>query len=149
MMMLLLSFLVLGAASAADFKTNDGFVAQNEYYSLNNDTGMSLCTWDYNDEMVQEAYLQNDTDYIIVEGDNNTYNPTYDSAGDFQDLLSIATRGTIILDYGVLELAEFEGQEYVIMAYKEAGTPDDWKECYDELMKFNENNNITPLADAL
>ena len=89
MMMLLLSFLVLGAASAADFKTNDGFVAQNEYYSLNNDTGMSLCTWDYNDEMVQEAYLQNDTDYIIVEGDNNTYNTTYDSAGDFQDLLSI------------------------------------------------------------
>ena len=80
MMMLLLSFLVLGAASAADFKINDGFVAQNEYYSLNNDTGMSLCTWDYNDEMVQEAYLQNDTDYIIVEGDNNTYNTTYDSS---------------------------------------------------------------------
>ena len=149
MMMLLLSILVVGAASAADFKLNDGFIEQSEYYSLNNDTGMHLCTWDYDDEMVQEAYLQNDTHYIIVAGDNNTYNTTYDSASEVQDILSVVARGTIIMDYGVLEIAEFDGQEYVIFAYKEAGTPDDWKECYDELMKFNENNNITPLADAI
>ena len=44
MMMMLLSFLVISAASAADFKLNDGFIEQSEYYSLNNDTGMHLCT---------------------------------------------------------------------------------------------------------
>lgn len=144
-----LSFIVLGAASAADFKINDGFTPQSDYYSLNEDEGLYLCTWDYDDELIQEAYLMNDTGYIIVQGDNNTYNTSYDSAGNLQDVLSYLTRANIIVDHGVLEVAEVDGKKYVFMVYKNAGTSDDWKTCYDELMIFNENNNIEPLADAI
>ena len=53
---LILGFLVIGAASAADFKINDGFEEVTEYFSVNNETGMTLCTWE-NDESVQEYYL--------------------------------------------------------------------------------------------
>ena len=117
-----LSFIVLGAASAADFKINDGFTPQSDYYSLNEDEGLYLCTWDYDDELIQEAYLKNDTGYIIVQGDNNTYNTSYDSASNLQDVLSYLTRANIIVDHGVLEVAEVDGKKYVFMVYKNAGT---------------------------
>ena len=146
--LLLLSFLVIGAASAADFKLNDGFEKVTDYFSENNETGMTICTWDY-DETVQEYYLQNGTGYIIVEGDNNTYNITEDDGSEIGNVISYVTSGKSGLTYGVLEKIELEGKEYVIYAYMEKATPDNWKDCYDELMKFNENNNVEPLADAL
>ena len=55
----------------------------------------------------------------------------------------------ICTSYYGLEIAEFDGNKYIFMVYKEKGTPDDWKYCYDELMKFNANNNIEPMADAI
>ena len=146
--LLLLSFLVIGAASAADFKLNDGFEKVTDYFSENNETGMTICTWDY-DESVQEFYLQNGTGYIIVAGDNNTYNITEDDGSEIGNVISYVTSGKSGLTYGVLEKIELEGKEYVIYAYMEKATPDNWKDCYDELMKFNENNNVEPLADAL
>ena len=146
--LLLLSFLVIGAASAADFKLNDGFEQVTDYFSVNNETGMTICTWDY-DETVQEYYLQNGTGYIIVEGDNNTYNITEDDGSEIGNVISYVTSGKSGLTYGVLEKIELEGKEYVIFAYMENATSDNWKDCYDELMKFNENNNVEPLADAI
>ena len=146
--LLLLSFLVIGAASAADFKLNDGFEQVTDYFSVNNETGMTICTWDY-DETVQEYYLQNGTGYIIVEGDNNTYNITEDDGSEIGNVISYVSSGKADITYGVLEKIELEGKEYVIFAYMERATPDDWKACYDELMKFNENNNIKPIADAI
>ncbi len=145
---LLLGFLVIGAASAADFIINDGFENVNEYYSIDEDNSMYLYTWNYDDELMQEAYLQNDTDYRIVSGDNNTYNVSY-STDISADLISYLNNSEISLDYGVLEVAEVNGVKYIFMVYKENGSKDDWKICYDELMKFNENNNIEPLADAI
>lgn len=145
---LLLGFLVIGAASAADFIINDGFENVNEYYSIDEDNSMYLYTWNYDDELMQEAYLQNDTDYRIVSGDNNTYNVSY-SADITSDLISYLNSSEISLDYGVLEVAEVNGVKYIFRVYKENGIKDDWKTCYDELMKFNENNNIEPLADAI
>ena len=59
------------------------------------------------------------------------------------------TEGNITMDHGVLEIAEVDGKKYIFVTYVEEGTPDDWKACYDELMKFNENNNIEPIADAI
>lgn len=146
--LLLLSFLVIGAASAADFKLNDGFEQVTDYFSMNNETGMTICTWDY-DETVQEYYLQNGTGYVIVAGDNNTYNVTEDNGNEIGHVISYATSGKSALTYGVLEKIELDGKDYVIYAFIEKATPDDWKACYDELMKFNENNNVEPLADAL
>ena len=146
--LLLLSFLVIGAASAADFKLNDGFEQVTDYFSVNNETGMTICTWDY-DETVQEYYLQNGTGYIIVEGDNNTYNITEDDGSEIGNVIYYVTSGKSGLTYGVLEKIGLEGKEYVIFAYMENATPDNWKDCYDELMKFNENNNVEPLADAI
>ena len=146
--LLLLSFLVIGAASAADFKLNDGFEQVTEYFSMNNETGMTICTWDY-DETVQEYYLQNGTGYIIVPEDNNTYNVTEDNGNEIGNVISYETSGKSGLTYGVLEKIELEGKDYVIYAFIEKASPDDWKACYDELMKFNENNNIEPIADAI
>ena len=147
---LLLGFLVIGAASAAqDFKINDGFTAVNEYYSVNEDNGMYLYTWEYDDEILQESYLQNDTDYRITPGDNNTYNVTYNSHGTLGAVMSYVETGNVTLDYGILEIAEVNGTKYIFMSYMEDGTEDDWQLCFDELMKFNENNNIEPLADAI
>ncbi|MBQ2961791.1 hypothetical protein [Methanobrevibacter sp.] len=146
--LLILSFLVIGAASASDFKINDGFEDVTEYFSVNDETGMTICTWE-NDEYVQEYYLQNGTDYSIVEGDNNTYNITENTESEIGNALSYLTSGKAGLTYGVLEEVEFEGKEYVIYTYIENTTPDDWKACYDELMKFNENNNLEPIADAI
>lgn len=146
--LLFLSFLVIGAASAADFKINDGFTAKNECVSVNEETGMYLCTWEY-DELMQESYLQNDTDYIIVSGDNNTYNTTYDRRGVIVDALKYMVTGDINLEHGVLEVAEHNGQKYVIYTFIEEGPQEDWEICHEELMKFNENNNIEPIADAI
>ena len=146
--LLLLSFLVIGAASAADFKLNDGFEQVTEYFSMNNETGMTICTWDY-DETVQEYYLQNGTGYIIVPGDNNTYNVTEDNGNEIGNVISYVTSGKSGLTYGVLEKIELEGKDYVIYAFIEKASPDDWKACYDELMKFNENNNVEPIADVI
>ena len=147
MAILLFSFLIIGAVNAVDFKINDGFTPVTEYFSTNDD-GMTLCTWDY-DDTVQEYYLQNSTDYVIVEGDNNTYNITEDNSNEIGDVVSYLTTSKLDVNYGVLEIVELDGQKYVIYAYKEPGTPDDWKACYDELMKFNENNNLEPIADAI
>ena len=146
--LLLLSFLVIGAASAADFKLNDGFEQVTDYSSMNNETGMTICTWDY-DETVQEYYLQNGTGYIIVPGDNNTYNVTEDNGNEIGNVISYVTSGKSGLTYGVLEKIELEGKDYVIYAFIEKASPDDWKACYDELMKFNENNNVEPIADVI
>ena len=146
--LLLLSFLVIGAASAADFKLNDGFEQVTEYFSMNNETGTTICTWDY-DETVQEYYLQNGTGYIIVPGDNNTYNVTEDNGNEIGNVISYVTSGKSGLTYGVLEKIELEGKDYVIYAFIEKASPDDWKACYDELMKFNENNNVEPIADVI
>ena len=146
--LLLLSFLVIGAASAADFKLNDGFEQVTEYFSMNNETGMTICTWDY-DETVQEYYLQNGTGYIIVPGDNNTYNVTEDNGNEIGNVISYVTSGKSGLTYAVLEKIELEGKDYVIYAFIEKASPDDWKACYDELMKFNENNNVEPIADVI
>ena len=146
--LLLLSFLVIGAASAADFKLNDGFEQVTEYFSMNNETGMTICTWDY-DETVQEYYLQNGTGYVIVAGDNNTYNVTEDNGNEIGHVISYTTSGKSALTYGVLEKIELEGKDYVIYAFIEKASPDDWKACYDELMKFNENNNVEPIADVI
>ena len=145
---LLLAFIVIGAASAADFKINEGFTPQTEYFSTNDD-GMYLCTWDYDDEMTREAYLENSTGYFIIEGDNNTYNTTYDTGNGVQDVISYVTSGNLATDCGVLEIAEYDGKKYIFFVYKESGSPKDWKACYDELMKFNENNKIEPIADAI
>ena len=48
-----------------------------------------------------------------------------------------------------MEIVEVDGKKYIIMTYKELGTKEDWKICYDELMKFNENNNLEPIPDAI
>ena len=146
---LIFAFLIVGAVNAADFKINEGFEQVNEYYSINENTHTILHTWDYNDELMQESYLQNDTDYSIVLGDNNTYNTTYHGSSVIGDVLSYVSSGNIDVEYGVLEIAEIDGNKYVFMVSKEKGTSDDWKYCYDELMKFNENNNIEPIADAI
>ena len=147
---ILLCFLIIGAASAAsDFKVNDGFTAINEYVAENPESGMELCTWDYDDELTREYYLQNSSDYHIAQGDNNTYNITYESYGEQDAIISYLTTSEIPLDAGVLEIVEVDGKKYIIMALMEKGTIDDWKACYDELMKFNANNNIEPLADAI
>ena len=147
---IILCFLIMGAASAAhDFKINDGFTAVNEYYSVNDENGMRINTWDYDDELTQESYLQNDTDYRIVPGDGNTYNVSYNSHSPFGLLMTYMTTGNVSVDHGILEIAEIDGDKYIIMAYMDDGTKDDWKLCFDELMKFNENNNIEPLADAI
>ncbi len=145
---LLLGFLVIGAASASDFKINEGFEPVTEYFSVNNETGMTICTWDYGDEMVQ-TYLENSSDYKIVLGDNNTYNTTEKTTSEISDLMSVLKNESINLTHGVLEIAECEGNQYIFYAYIEKGSSDDWKTCYDELMKFNENNNIKPIADAI
>lgn len=147
--LLLLSFLVIGAASAADFKINDGFEKVTEYFSTNNETGMTICTWDYDDEAVKETYLQNSSTYSIVAGDNNTYNTTEHTTNAAGDVMSYMTSGNIGTDYGVLEVTEIEGKKYIIFAHMEKSSPEDRKSCYDELMKFNENNNIKPIADAI
>ena len=147
---IILCFLIMGAANAAhDFKVNDGFTAVNEYFSMNEENGMRISTWDYDDELIQESYLQNDTDYRIVPGDNNTYNVSYNAHSVFGLVMSYMTTGNVPIDHGILEIAEIGGDKYIIMAYMDDGTKDDWKLCYDELMKFNENNNIEPLADAI
>lgn len=41
------------------------------------------------------------------------------------------------------------GVKYVIYDYIEGGSEDDWQLCHDELMKFNENNNVEPLSDTI
>ncbi len=146
---LIFGFLIIGVAQAADFKINDGFAPQSEYYAVNNETDMILYTWDYDDEIIRTSYLANDTDYTIISGDNNTYNVSYYMDNKIGNAISYVSSGKINVDYGVLEIAEIDGIKHVFMVYKERGTPDDWKNCYDELMKFNENNNIEPLADAI
>lgn len=146
---LLFGFLIIGAVSAAhDFKANDGFTQVNEYYSENDENGMRITTWLYDDEL-QESYLQNDTDYRIVPGDSNTYNVSYNSHSLMGIVKAYVTAGNVTVDHGILELAEIDGDKYIIMAYMDDGTKDDWKTCYDELMKFNGNNDIVPLADAI
>jgi hypothetical protein len=148
--MVLFGFLIIGAASAAhDFIINDGFTSISEEYSFNNETGMDLTTWEYDDEILQEAYLQNDTDYRITPGDNNTYNVSYNAKGTLGAAVSYMSNENVTVDHGILEIAEVDGVKYIIMTYMDDGTPDDWKLCYDELMKFNENNGIEPLADAI
>ena len=146
---ILLSFLIIGAASAVDFKINDGFEQWSDYVFKNNESGMDLYTWDYDDEYIQESYLQNSSDYNIVSGDNNTYNVTYNFDTEISQVTSYLTSGNIGMDHGVLEIAEVDGKKYIFMTYVEEGSPDDLKACYDELMKFNENNNIEPIADAI
>jgi hypothetical protein len=147
--MIIFCFLIIGAVNAAEFKINDGFNPVNEFYSVNDENDMHICTWDYDNETFQEAYFHNSSSYTIVPGDNNTYNTTEDYRTEIQDAISIITANDSGLDHGILEVAEFDGKKYIIYAYIEAGTADDWKTCYDELMKFNENNNIEPIADAI
>ena len=108
-----------------------------------------MYTWDYDDELIQEYYLQNDTDYRIISGDNNTYNVTYNSHGTLDSILLYSNSENITLDHGILEVAEVNGDKYIFMTYVSEGSADDFKTCYDELMKFNENNDIEPLADAI
>lgn len=147
---LLLSFLVIGAASAASiFEINEGYDPISDESAFNEKTNMYLDTWDYDDELVQEYYLQNASDYSIVSGDNDTYNITYDSVGQIGDAVSYLSNGTVALDHGIMEIVEVDGKKYIIMTYKELGTKEDWKICYDELMKFNENNNLEPIPDAI
>lgn len=148
--LIIFCFLIISAASAAhDFKVNDGFTKVNEYYSENEENGMYLYTWDYDDELIQESYLQNDTDYRITPGENNTYNVTYNSHGAMGAAMSYVETGNVTLDHGILEIAEIDGVKYIIMSYMEEGPESDLELCFDELMKFNENNNIEPLADAI
>ena len=147
---LLFGFLIIGVASAANnFKINDGFNEVNEYYSVNEENGMFLYTWDYDDDLIRESYLQNDTDYKIVSGDNNTYNVTSNMHGTLGAVVDYIKDGNVSLDHGILEIAEVNGEKYIFMTYIEEGYDDDWKSCHDELMKFNENNGIEPLADAI
>ena len=147
---LLLSFLVIGAASAASiFEINEGYDPISDESAFNEKTNMYLDTLDYDDELVQEYYLQNASDYSIVSGDNDTYNITYDSVGQIGDAVSYLSNGTVALDHGIMEIVEVDGKKYIIMTYKELGTKEDWKICYDELMKFNENNNLEPIPDAI
>ena len=147
---LLFGFLIIGAASAAnDFKINDGFDVINEYHSINEENDMHLCIWDYDDEIIQESYLQNDTGYRITPGENNTYNTTYNGQGILSAVMSYIRTCSIPVDHGILEVAEVNGDKYIFYTYIEYGSEDDWQICYDELMKFNENNNITPLADVI
>lgn len=147
---LLFGLMIIGVASAANnFIINEGFSQVNEYYSINDDNGMTLKTWDYDDEGLREAYLQNDTDYLIVPGSNNTYNITYNAHGTLDSVVAYVNNENISMDHGILEIAEVNGDKYIFMTYMEEGTDNDWKICYDELMKFNENNNIEPMADAI
>lgn len=146
---LLFCFLIIGAVSAADFKINEGFNEVTEYYSVNEENGMTLCTWEYDDEDVQESYFQNSTDYKIVPGDNNIYNTTYMSYGTLNATLAYVSGGNVTLDHGCLEIVKVDGVKYVIYAHIEGESEADWQLCHDELMKFNENNNLKPLADAI
>ncbi len=63
--------------------------------------------------------------------------------------MSYVETENVTLDHGILEITEIDGSKYIIMAYMDEGSEDDWKNCFDELMKFNESNNIEPLADAI
>ena len=87
---------------------------------------MHLCIWDYDDEIIQESYLQNDTDYRIISGDNNTYNTTYNSHGTLGAAMSYVNTGNVTLDHGILEVAEVNGDKYIFYAYIEYGSEDDW-----------------------
>ncbi|WP_295617499.1 hypothetical protein [uncultured Methanobrevibacter sp.] len=146
---LIIGFLAITAVNAAEFIINDGFTPVNENYAINEQENMLLYTWDYDDELIRLGYLENDTGYTIVSGDNNTYNVTYHSGSNVSDAISYVTSGNIKVDYGVLEVAEVDGKKYIFMVYKEKGTAEDMQKCYDELMKFNANNNIEPIADAV
>lgn len=147
---LLFGCLIVGAVSAADdFKINDGFDEISESFFTNEKMGMNLYLWDYDDEIIQDSYLKNDSDYSIVSGDNNTYNVSYNCHGPIGSLMDYANDGNVSVDHGILEIAEVDGHKYIFMTYIEEGSEDDWKVCFDELMKFNEDNGIEPLADAI
>ncbi len=147
---LLFGFLIIGCVSAANnFKINDGFDVVSEYCSVNEEKGIQLCIWEYDDEYIQDGYLQNSTDYRISPGDNNTYKTVYNSQGTLSAAKSYLGNENLTLDHGILEVAEVNGDKYIFYVYKEFGSEDDWQLCYDELMKFNDNNNITPLADVI
>ncbi|ADC47820.1 hypothetical protein mru_1970 [Methanobrevibacter ruminantium M1] len=150
MILALFCFIVIGSASAADFKINDGFNSSLSDYSFyNEDQNMYINIWDYDDEILSEAYLENSSSYRIVSGENNTYNFVFDSYNDMDHVISYITKGYVALDCGVLEIAEVDGKKQIILVSKEGTNVDSLKTCYDELMKFNQNNNIEPIADAI
>ena len=119
------------------------------YTFYNEDQNMYINIWDYDDEILSEAYLENSSSYRIVSGENNTYNFVFDSYNDMDHVISYITKGYVALDCGVLEIAEVDGKKQIILVSKEGTNVDSLKTCYDELMKFNQNNNIEPIADAI
>ena len=86
----------------------------------------------YYTEHDADDYLTNDAEngYTVYECENNTYNFVYESMNE----------------KGSFELIEFDGKKFIIDFTKSGiGDENDFKETFDNLMKFNELNGVTPI----
>ena len=99
-------------------------------FMKNTDQILSVVSYTEHDA---DDYITNDTEngYTVYEFENNTYNFVYESMNE----------------KGSFELIEFDGKKFII-DFTESGIGDenDFNETFDNLMKFNELNGVTPIG---
>ena len=136
---LILCLMLICSVSAVDitsFTAPDDFedVGDGVYvlYDFMKNTDQILSVVSYTEHDADD-YITNDTEngYTVYEFENNTYNFVYESMNE----------------KGSFELIEFDGKKFII-DFTESGIGDenDFNETFDNLMKFNELNGVTPIG---
>ena len=134
MVLVLVVIAAVSAASISDFKAPEGFTDWGDgfYVSYDGDNpDQFLSIVEYSQENL-ENYTANDTQtgQTVYPYENNTYNFVVNDMDE----------------KGSFEMVEVDGVKFII-AFEKAGIGDknDFNETFDNLMKFNELNGLTPI----
>ena len=108
--------------------TGDGVFIK---YDSGNKIAQTFFIMEYNEHDASDYFL-NDTHYgyLVYNGTNDTYN--------FID--------KPLKEKGSIELIELDGKRYIVESWNPLkGNNHDFTDTFDNLVKFNKLNNITPL----
>jgi len=118
---ILLTIILLSCSMVYAYDVPNDFHKNSEYFYSNGDFGLTIAKHNSNTD---SWLFNNETDYIVHEGNDHVWNYT----------------DKLTKQVGVLELTD-DGQ--VVEIYCNGSDID---KCYDYLMEFNKMNNVKPVA---
>ncbi|MBR0059340.1 MAG: hypothetical protein IJP99_08435 [Methanobrevibacter sp.] len=133
--LLLFTFLIIGAAYAYEFKAPNDLhkIGTNSYVD---EKGHNIVIQNYTDNS-HKTWFENDTGYLVQKYNNNDSFYLYADSSEVNPNKAEAV--------GILEVVEIDGDKYIINSWTPNDNEKDMELIWQNLLEFNKLNKLTPI----
>jgi len=132
--LLLFTFLIIGAVYAVDFKAPNGLEKLGQHGFVDK-KGHNIDFQNYTDSS-HKTWFENDTDYMVQK-----HNDTFYIYADGSDVDPDKVEAV-----GILEVVEVDGEKYIVNSWTPNNNNEkDMQIIWNNILEFNKLNKLTPI----